>query len=547
MLNKFFSGKINSIMLAAFLVALSSFVSRLLGIFRDRILASEFGAGETLDIYYAAFRIPDLVFNLLVLGALSAGFIPVFTALLKNPLENLKDKVGLSAYAEAWDVASNVINVLGLFLLLIAGLGIIFAPELTGLLTPGFSFEAQRLTADITRIMFLPPLFLGISSIIGGILQSFKSFFVYSLSPIFYNIGIIAGAIWLVPLWGIYGLAYGVIIGSFLHLAIQLPAVFNLGFRYRLIFDLRNKYLRKIGKMMVPRTLSLAINQFNLIIITGIASTLAVGSLTVFNLANNLQSFPIGVFGISFAIAAFPTLSAVAADKQKLIDSFSDTFRQILFFIVPSTILLLTLRAQIIRVVLGTGSFGWRDTILTMNTLGFFSLSLFAQSSIPLLTRMFYARHNSSVPFYIGLLSVAVNVILSYYFSQSLGVVGLALAFSFSSILNFIILWLVLRIQLGDLDEYRILLSALKFSLAAVFSGFSVQIVKQVVWPFVDMSRTWGVFFQGIFAGLTGIAVYVIFCLIFKSEELLIFWSAFKRRLPGKRLSTDDKSEARGI
>ncbi|MBU4375706.1 murein biosynthesis integral membrane protein MurJ, partial [Patescibacteria group bacterium] len=327
MIKKLLNGQINSINVAALLIALSSLISRLLGIFRDRILGGEFGLGDTLDIYYAAFRIPDLIFNLLVLGALSAGFIPIFTSLIKERGRN----------KEAWKLASNILNVLGISLIILSAIGAVFAPYLMKLVAPGFSPEKQALTAGLTRIMFLSPIFLGISSVLGGILQSFKRFFIYSLAPIMYNIGIIIGTLYFAPLWGIYGLAWGVALGALMHMMIQVPAAVSLGFKYILRVDFKNKETGKIGIMMIPRTMSLAISQINLLVITAVASTLSAGSLAVFNFANNLQSFPVGIFGISFAIAAFPTLSALSFDKKKLIKNFSNTFRQILFFIIPST------------------------------------------------------------------------------------------------------------------------------------------------------------------------------------------------------------------
>jgi len=547
MIKRLINGQINSITMAAFLIGTTSLVSRFLGIFRDRILAGEFGAGDILDSYYAAFRVPDFVFNLLVLGALSAGFIPIFTCLIKDIKCRFSFGLFRTPNNEAWILANNILNILGLTLLVLSGLGIIFAPGLVKLIAPGFGPEKQALTATLTRIMFLSPVFLGISSVLGGILQSFKRFFVYSLSPILYNIGIIIGALYFVPVWGVKGLAWGVVLGAFLHMIIQIPLAVKLGFRWSPEFNFRNGNVIKIGRMMVPRTLSLAISQINLLVITIIASTLAAGSIAVFNFANNLQSFPVGIFGIAFAVAAFPALSAAAKDKKDLIKNFSSTIRNILFFIIPSTVLLLTLRAQIIRVILGTGRFDWEDTILTINTLGFFTISLFAQAMIPLLVRMFYARQNSKTPFFIGLAVAILNVFLSLWLAGRLGIAGLALAFSLASIINFILLWLVLRLEVGYMDEIKILFSTVKFSVAAIASGLAVQGIKLVVWPLVDMSKLWGVLAQGLTAGLAGIFVYLAFCSLLKSEEFFHFWSSFKSRLPLKKVETNDQGEARGI
>lgn len=544
MIKRLFSGQINNITIAAMLVAFSSTISRLLGLFRDRILASEFGAGDFLDVYLAAFRIPDLIFNLLVLGALSAGFIPILTSVIKDQKCNHKNK---DCNKEAWYLVNNILNILGFTLIILSLLGIFFAPILMKVIVPGYIGEKRALTIALTRIMFLSPMFLGISGVFGGILQSFKRFFVYSLAPILYNVGIIIGAVYFVPIWGIYGLAYGVVLGAFLHMFVQIPTVFFLGYRYKLFFNTRDKNIRKIGRMMIPRTLSLAISQVNLLVITTIASTLASGALVVFNFANNLQSFPIGIFGISFAIAAFPTLSKVAKDNERLVENFSAVFRRILFFIVPSTVLLLTLRIQMTRVIYGAGEFDWEATKATAGTLGYFSLSLFAQASIPLLVRVFYARHDSKTPFVVGFFSAVLNVVLSFYFSHKFGVAGLALAFSLASIFNFSFLWILLRVKIGDLDETHILFSAIKFAAAALACGFVAQSTKIILGKFVDMERFWGVFTQGFVAGVLGLVTYFIFCSLFRSEEFFSFWSSFRRKLPWKKAEIGDQGEARGM
>jgi len=538
MMKKIFYRSIDSVTAAAFLVGTSSFLSRLLGVVRDRILAGTFGAGDTLDVYYAAFRIPDLIFNLLVLGALSAGFIPAFTNLLGDDKDDKK---------EAWRLANNIINLLGLAMMVLLVLGIIFAPWIMKLATPGFSGEKLQQTIALTRIMFLSPLLLGLSSVLGGILQSMKRFFAYSMSPLFYNLGIIAGAYFLAPRWGVAGLAWGVVLGSVLHALVQLPAVRQLGWRYQFMADWRDKSVRLILKMMTARTLSLAINQINLLVVTIIASTLDSGSLSVFNLANNLQSFPVGIFGISFAIAVFPALSANAFNKENLVKRLSSSVRQILFFIIPATVVFLLLRAQIVRLILGSGQFDWQATILTTNSLSFFAISFFAQALIPLLTRVFYARHDSKTPFYVGLISTVANVILSLYFGRLWGVAGLALAFSLSSIINFIALAVVLKIEIGNLNEKYTIVWLLKFSLAAMACAVVIQTIKQVLGSIVDMDRFWGVFLQAGVASGVGIMVYILICWRFGSPEVIRLWQYLKHRLPGRSTTPTDQSEARGI
>jgi putative peptidoglycan lipid II flippase len=547
MIKKIFSGYINSITIAALLVAVSSLMSRLLGLFRDRILASEFGAGDTLDIYYAAFRIPDLIFNLLVLGALSAGFIPIITCLIKDHECRARTDFSVSPNKEAWTLASNVVNLLSLMLIVLSVIGIFLAPYFMKLLTPGFDPAKQAMTVALTRIMFLSPIFLGISSVLGGILQSFKRFFIYSLSPIMYNVGIIIGVLYLAPRLGAYGLAWGVVLGAFLHMIVQVPAVMALGYRYAPVIDWHGKNIRTIGVMMFPRTMSLAISQINLLVITVVASTLASGSLAIFNFANNLQSFPVGLFGISYAIAAFPTLAAVAFKREELVARFSETFRNILFFIVPATILLISLRAQITRVILGTGQFDWHDTVLTIDALGFFAISLFAQATLPLMVRVFYARHDAKTPFFVGLTSAVANVIIALYLSRRFGVAGLALAFSLVNILYFILLWIALKLEIKYLDEKRIILSVSRFTAGAVAAALTMQGAKLAVWPLINMTKFWGVLAQGLGAGIAGLAAYLIVCALLKSEEFYAFWSAVKRRWPWRKIETGDQGEARGI
>lgn len=528
------------------MVAGSSLASRLLGMLRDRILAGQFGAGDTLDIYYAAFRIPDLLFNLLILGALSAGFIPIFTSLIKSPLAKVRSLFGQDN-KEAWELTSNLLNILGAALLLLCGLGVIFAPQIMKLVTPGFDAGKLASTISLTRIMFLSPIFLGISGIFGGILQSFKRFFVYSLAPIFYNIGIIIGALYLAPHYGVYGLAWGVVLGALLHLLVQLPALISLGYKYKPIFNFKDKNLRAIGKMMLPRAMSLATTQINLLVTTGFASALAGGSLAIFNFANNLQSFPIGIFGVSFAIAAFPALARLAGRNDQLVAGFSATARKILFFMVISTVLLISLRAQIIRVVLGTGQFDWQATVLTANALGIFAFSLFAQAVIPLQVRVFYARHDSLTPFIIGIFTDGLNVLLAWQLARPLGVAGLALAFSASNVAYFILLWVWLRLAVGGLDEKNILLAVGKFCLAGLAAALTVQGVKYSAVYFVNMNKVWGVFTQGALAGLAGLAVYLLICYLLKADELLKILEVIRRRLPFKKVAAADQGEAGGI
>lgn len=504
----------------AVLIATFTVVSKLLGLVRDRLLASYFGAGDILDSYYAAFRLPDLIFNTLVLGALASAFIPIFTKLW------LKDE------KKALELSNTVLNYLVLFLILFGVIAFIFTPQLVSVITPGFSGAKFTQTVDLTRIMLLSIVFFGASNVVGGILNSLRRFFSFSLAPVFYNLGIIFGITVFYKLFGVIGLAWGVVLGSFLHLLIQLPEVFKAGWKYQFKFKITIE-VKKVLKLMIPRTMGLAGNQINQIVITMIASTLMVGSVAVFNLANNLQSFPISIFGVSLAIAAFPVFSEAlgAGDQEKFKKVFSIHFRRILFLIIPVSVFILLLRAQIVRVILGSGNFDWSDTYYTAQTLGWFIISLFAQSTIPMLARSFYALEDTKTPVVISLCAIGVNIAGSYILGMKLGVEGLALAFSIASILNMIALIMVLRLRLGNLDDKKIIWSTFKISINSIFAGAGVYLMLQIMSNVVNMRTFGGIFLQGLSAGLVGIIIYLVISLFTNCEEIIIVKRFFQKYL----------------
>ncbi len=511
MSNSFFYKLHTTIAGGAIIISFFSILSRLLGLIRDRLLASTFGAGDTLDVYYAAFRLPDLIFNTLVLGALSAAFIPVFLEYWHKNKE------------ESWEIASSILNILLIVLFILGGLFFIFAPFLIShLVAPGFGLEKQVMTVRLTRIMLISIFFFTASNLAGAILNSFKKFLAYSIAPVMYNLGIIFGIIFLVPLLGEIGLAFGVVLGSFLHLLVQIPSLLKTGFSWKPVFNFKHKGVRKVGLLMLPRTFALAVNQVNRLVITNIASTLTVGSIAVYNLADNLQSFPIGIFAIPLAIACFPYLSESAAknEKEKFAVHFSVTLRRVIFLIVPTSLFIFFLRAQIVRLVLGAGHFSWRDTILTLKTLGYFSLSLFAQALIPLLARAFYALQDTKTPVFIGFLSVGFNLIFALCFTQTLGTPGLALAFSLASIINFLLLYIFLRKKLKWFDEKKIIFSFFKILIISLIAVFFLQIAKTIMGHLVNMRTFSGVFCQFIVAGLVGLVVYLFLAILLKCEEI---------------------------
>lgn len=301
---------------------------------------------------------------------------------------------------------------------------------------------------------------------------------------------------------------------------------------------------------MIPRAMGIAVNQINLLVITIFASTLAAGSLAVFNFAQNLQSVPLGLFGISFAIAVFPILSSHAAkdEHEDFVKNFSTTFRQILFFVVPLSIFILVLRAQIVRVVLGAGKFDWEDTILTFQCLGIFSLSLFAQSTTPLLARSFYALHNTKTPFYIALATETVNLIVVLLLIGKLKVLGLAIAFSFSSVVQMILLLFVLRTKFENLDDKNIIKSISKIAIASFIAGIGIQVAKHTVASFANLDTFLGVFLQLSISAIIGILIFSAVSYVINLKEFFNFKNSLTKKLfRGKPEIIEESGDVSGI
>lgn len=508
---------------AALIIGVATLISRIIGLVRDRILSHHFGAGAVMDSYFAAFKIPDLIFTLLVVGALAAGFIPTFTKLF---FEDKDDK------SEAWKLANNILNITGVTLIVLCVLGIIFAPYLIPVITPGFNDTNQLMTINYSRIMFLSPIFLGLSMTLGGILQSLRRFVLYSIAPIFYNLGIIIGAAVLTKFFGPIALAWGVVLGAILHFSLQLVGAIASGWRWKWRFKLKDKNTRLIGKLMIPRTLGLSITEINILVITILASWLPIGSVSAYNYANNIQAVPTGIIGVSFALAVFPVLSAAAAkgDTKNFIINLSSTARQILFLIIPLSAIILLLRAQIVRVILGSGEFDWASTIATADALAFFSFGLFAQSLIPLLARAFYSLSDTKTPFITGLIAEVIAIGSALLLMKPLGVAGLALACSIGAIINFALLTLHLRQKTGIIDGDRIIYSLYRISIATVIMSLIIQMAKNPLSKLFNLDYFWGVFGQGVVASVLGLLIYLIICWILKVPEFIQLRESFKKR-----------------
>ncbi len=487
---------------ATAIIAIFSLLSKVLGLVRDAVFSNQFGAGVTVDAYYAAFRIPDFIYNLLILGTFSVAFIPVFSEYL------------LKSREEANKLASSIINVTLVMMLALTGAAFIFINPLVHAIAPGFEGEAFEITKLFTKIFLLSPLLLTLSSIVSSMLNTYKRFALVSIAPVVYNLSIIVGAIWLYPRFGAIGLAFSVTAGAFLHFAVQVPQIFRLGFRYSFRI-IPNKGFREFWKLYWPRIFSMGTEQVTALIVTVFGSFLGTGALAAFYYANNLQSVGLGIFAISFAIAVFPLLSDLynKKDEQGFKDVLAKTTVQILFFIIPLSIFLLVLRAQAVRLVLGAGRgthFTFADTSLVAQELGLFCISLFAQSLIPLLTRAFYAMHNTVTPVVIGLVTIASNILVTYYFTHRLGIAGMALAYSITNVFNLVLLIAELHRKLGPIHDEYLIINILKIVISALIGGAGAFVTLYIVAPWVNMHTYGGVLIQAASATVVAIGIYLI-------------------------------------
>ncbi len=518
-----FSRRQKNILSAAIILMVAVFASKILGLLRDRLLAATFfrvGQEWQLDVYFAAFRIPDMLFQLLVLGALSAAFIPVFSKLL-------------SQEKEAWRVASTIINIGSLIFIFISFLIFVFTPTLNRFIAPNFEERELALMVNLTRLMLISQWFFVISNIFTGILQSKQRFLIPALAPILYNLGIIIGTIFLSPIWGIYGPTAGVVLGAFLHFIVQLPLTLYLGFVYSPVLDFKNPFVRKIGRLMVPRTLALAVSQIELTVAVLIATSLTSGSLSIFYFAQHLNNLPVGLFGLTIGQAALPVLSVEAAKNR---DNFKKVLltclRQILYLALPASVILLVLRIPLVRLVFGARTFPWEATILTGKVVAIFSFSIFAQAAIQILVRAFYALQDTKTPFLIAALAVGFNVFFSFLFTFRFdwGVLGLSLAASLASIIHCFFLIVFLQNKLDFLGKKLFFVPLAKIVLATFLTGFALWLPMRLLDKlFLDTTKTINLIALTVIAGLCGLAVYFLFSYVLRIEELKRFYKLFYR------------------
>ncbi|MEK7459763.1 MAG: murein biosynthesis integral membrane protein MurJ [Patescibacteria group bacterium] len=518
---------------AALLLGSFAFLSQILGMLRDRLIAHSIGPSFVLDAYYAAFRVPDLIF-------ISLASLFSITVLIPFLIEKMK---GDSFNFETQKFLNDIFTVFLLGMIVVSLIVFILMPYIVSFITPGFSIVLQDKVIELSRIMLLSPILLGLSNLFGSVTQLFRKFFLYALSPLFYNLGIIIGVLYFYPLFGIYGLAYGVILGALLHFLIQFFASYTSGFLLKFSLSINFKEIRKVISVSLPRTLGLSLNNIALIVIVSFASYLQGGSISIFNLSLNLQSVPLGIIGLSYAVAAFPTLtkSYSLGKTEEFKDHLKSAARAIIFWSLPITFLFIVLRAQIVRVILGSGSFSWEDTRLVAASLALFSISVVAQGLIALFARAYYAVGNTYLPLKINLISSISIVLFSglflyiyqhfpflKYFIESLlkvsdisrsQVLMLPLAYSLGTIINFILLSISIKRDFMPKEPF-ISKTFFQSLSASFFIGVITYLSLKLFSPIFGTITFWGVFLQGFISGILGILAGILVLYLFKNEEL---------------------------
>jgi len=515
----------NKIMVkAAGFMMIATLLARLLGMARDMVLYSWFGQSHITDAYNAAFSIPDLIYMLLVGGALSSAFIPVFSSYLARNQEE-----------EAWKVASIVFNYAMLLMLALIIAGEIFARPLMIMLVPKLPPEQIALAVTLTRVMLIQTVLMTLSGIALGILNSKQHFSTPAIGSILYNVGIIVIGLCLAKELGIMAFSIGVVVGSILNLAVQIPALLKAGMRYYPIFNLRHPGFKQIIFLMVPILLGLSVSQINLFVTQNLASGLAEGSISALRLAQRLMQMPIGIFGIPIAMAVFPSMNLQVVRNE--ITDFKRTFslglRAVFLITIPASVGLIALREPIIALLFQQGRFTAADTVSTGLVLAFYCIGLFAYSAIPLLNRVFYSLQDTITPVAVGAASVALNIGFALMFVGYFEERGLALAYSVAGVLNILMLVGILKLRLGTIDGYKIMKSFIISSGASGIMYLAVNFVNIQVKTMLTLAPKLNELITVVAAIGAGVVVYALIILLFRLEEARLVLDLVKKRLPG--------------
>jgi len=524
---------------AAYILAIFAFGSQLLAIVRDRMLAHTFGAGAELDLYYVAFRIPDLLFVL---------FASVLSIYVLLPFVER---------ATMTDAKRSVLSqVFTLFLLVYTGLAVVLAalaPWYVPYVFPGYAAQSATLTVLI-QILLLQPLLLGISSICGVVTQMHHRFVLYAISPLLYNVGIIFGLIALYPFFGLSGLVSGVVLGALGHVLIQVPYVRNSPFAFTATFNFDWGQVRQMLFVALPRALTLSLNQLVLLLFISIATTLTVGSVSVFQFAFNIQSVPLAIIGMSYSVAAFPTLSHLHAARNQLgfNAQLMTALRHIMFWSIPIIGLVIVLRAHVVRVLLGSGAFDWSDTRLTAAVLAMFVVSLAAQAALLLIVRAFYAGGRTLLPLLYTLISSGVAVLVAYvglwYWQQSAALqVAIATIFRLESVPGAEVVVLAAAFTSGQLLLIASLLTQARYTFAlsvrplgrlllhavaaSAAGGMVAYAMLRFVVEGVNQNVFVGIALQGAVASIAGLVTIIAVYYVLQTQELTETVHSFRKKM----------------
>ncbi len=444
---------------AAALVMFFFVLSRAAGLLREMIIANRFGTSADLDAYLAAFRVPDLIFQLVAGGALGSAFIPTFAGYWAGG-----DRAG------AWRLFSRTLTLLTLVLVLLAATAAVFAlPLVRAVIAPGFTPAQQELTAHLMRWMLAGTVVFGASGLVMAALNGLQHFLAPAAAPVLYNVAIIGGALLLGPVWGVYGLAAGAVAGSVAHLVLQLPFLWRLGGRYRPELDWRDPGVRTVMALMGPRVLGLLFVQLHFLVNTILASGLAPGSLSALNYAWLLMLLPLGIFAQAIGTAVFPTFAQqVAGGRQEAMrDAFNQVLRLVFFLTIPAAVGLWVLRTPLVRLLWEHGEFDPESTALVTYALQFYAAGLIAHAGVEILVRVFYALRDTWTPVLVGVGAMALNIGLSLWWVGLLGHGGLALANSAATALEMLLLLALINRRLGGVGGRSLLRAVARSAVAA--------------------------------------------------------------------------------
>ena len=536
---------------AAYLLGAATIASSLLALVRDKLLAYNFGAGQILDLYYSSFRVSDMIYATIASTVAASILVPFL--IKKGKEQGTENKTGQKYFID---------HVFSAFFLGIVGVSVIIwilMPYIIPWLLPGYAHRSDLpILISTSRIMLLSPIFMGLSNFLASITQMYNRFLIYAISPLLYNVGIIIGTVVLYPIFGIYGLIIGVVLGAALHLGIQLPFVASRGLVpvFRLPIDW--KEIREVVLISFPRTLTVSSNEIAEFFLIALATLMGAGSVSIFNFAWNLQSVPLGIIGVSYSSAAFPALAKFygSGDIKRYVSHMAISAKHIIFWSMPVTVMFIVLRAQIVRTILGAGQFDWNDTRLTAAMLALFTVSVVGQSLILLFVRAYYAEGKTRRQLLVNCISAAVIVLLAYalkaifisnptvaYFLESLlkvtGIAGssvlvLALAYSLGSILNAFLHWYMFHKDYGGWKgdfTPEVMKTMLHSFGASVVGGYVAFLFLEVFSSVFNLQKIYGIFLQGFFAGILGLVAWLVVLILLKNAELHDVWKALHARI----------------